>query len=118
MFLIFATDGYRWMITPDMLQDTPGAWYVETSLFNSTWEPGLTLMITSFMSKCLYWDIKNESWSTEGCQVSFHLNKVCFPLGLHVYNALIAPVVASDCDFFVSVSGGKENHSGESAVSV
>ncbi|KAG8001601.1 Polycystic kidney disease protein 1-like 2, partial [Nibea albiflora] len=63
------TDGYRWMITPDMLQDTPGAWYVEISLFNSTWEPGLTLMITFFMSKCLYWDIKNQSWSTEGCQV-------------------------------------------------
>ncbi|TKS70244.1 Polycystic kidney disease protein 1-like 2 PC1-like 2 protein [Collichthys lucidus] len=63
------TDGYRWMITPDMLHDTPGPWYIETSLFNSTWEPALTLMITSYMSKCLYWDIKNESWSTEGCQV-------------------------------------------------
>ncbi|KAF1392766.1 hypothetical protein PFLUV_G00031470 [Perca fluviatilis] len=63
------TRGYRWMITPKMLQHTPGVWYVDTGLFDSTWKPGLTLRITSFMSKCLYWDIVNETWSTEGCRV-------------------------------------------------
>ncbi|XP_078114656.1 polycystin-1-like protein 3 [Sander vitreus] len=63
------TRDYRWMITPEMLRHTPGVWYVDTGLFDSTWKPGLTLRITSFMSKCLYWDIEHEIWSTEGCQV-------------------------------------------------
>ncbi|KAM7424265.1 hypothetical protein PAMA_000551 [Pampus argenteus] len=62
------TGGYRWMITPDMLKQTPGVWYVNTIL-NSTWEPGLTLRITSFMSECLYWDVNRKMWSTDGCQV-------------------------------------------------
>ncbi|XP_032363993.1 polycystic kidney disease protein 1-like 2 [Etheostoma spectabile] len=59
----------HWMITPEMLRHTPGAWYVDAGLFNSPWKPGLTLKITSFMSKCMYWNIENETWSTEGCQV-------------------------------------------------
>ncbi|XP_035484837.2 polycystic kidney disease protein 1-like 2 [Scophthalmus maximus] len=63
------TGGYRWMITPEMLQQTPGVWYVDTRLFNSTWEPGLTLTFTSFMSKCLYWHTGRETWTTDGCQV-------------------------------------------------
>nr|XP_033488033.1 polycystic kidney disease protein 1-like 2 [Epinephelus lanceolatus] len=63
------TDGYRWMITPEMLQQTPGVWYVDTRLFNTTWEPGLTLKITSFTSKCLYWNTEREIWTTDGCQV-------------------------------------------------
>lgn len=75
-YLHFATGGYRWMITPEMLQQTPGVWYVDTRLFNSTWEPGLTLTFTSFMSKCLYWHTGRETWTTDGCQVSFHLDKV------------------------------------------
>ncbi|XP_039984151.1 polycystic kidney disease protein 1-like 2 isoform X2 [Xiphias gladius] len=61
--------GYCWMITPEMLHQTPGVWYVDTRLFNSTWEPGLTLNVTSFMIKCLYWHIEKEKWSTDGCQV-------------------------------------------------
>ncbi|KAF3686523.1 Polycystic kidney disease protein 1-like 2 PC1-like 2 protein Polycystin-1L2 Precursor [Channa argus] len=61
--------GYRWMITPKMLQQSPGVWYIDTRLYNSTWEPGLTLKITSFMSKCLFWDVEEEIWSTEGCMV-------------------------------------------------
>ncbi|XP_030269688.1 polycystic kidney disease protein 1-like 2 [Sparus aurata] len=61
--------GFRWMITPEMLRQTPGVWYVDTQLFNSTWEPGLKLNIASFTSKCLFWDIKKETWSTDGCQV-------------------------------------------------
>ncbi|XP_053279260.1 polycystic kidney disease protein 1-like 2 [Pleuronectes platessa] len=63
------TGRYRWMITPEMLGQTPGIWYVEAGLFNSTWEPGLTLNISTFTSKCLYWHIAREMWSTEGCQV-------------------------------------------------
>ncbi|XP_054628004.1 polycystic kidney disease protein 1-like 2 [Dunckerocampus dactyliophorus] len=61
--------GYQWMITPEMLQQIPGVWYVSSELFNSTWEPGLTLSITSFMTKCMYWSIDRQTWSTDGCQV-------------------------------------------------
>ncbi|CAK6973388.1 polycystic kidney disease protein 1-like 2 [Scomber scombrus] len=67
--ILSQTGGYRWMITPDILQQTPGIWYVETRLFNSTWEPGLTLKTTSFISQCFYWHKKREMWSTDGCQV-------------------------------------------------
>ncbi|KAK9542862.1 hypothetical protein VZT92_000688 [Zoarces viviparus] len=63
------TGGYRWMITPGMLQQTPGVLYVSAGLFNSTWRSNLTLRITSFMTKCLYWHIERETWSTDGCQV-------------------------------------------------
>lgn len=73
--LLFSLEGYRWMITPDMLQQTAGLWYIDARLFNSTWVPGLTLRISSFMSKCLFWDEKNETWSTDGCQVGFHSDR-------------------------------------------
>lgn len=56
------------MITPEMLQHTPGVWYITAGLFGSDWEPGLTLNISSFMTKCLYWHTKTETWSTDGCQ--------------------------------------------------
>ncbi|XP_075881413.1 polycystin-1-like protein 2 [Nelusetta ayraudi] len=52
-----------------MLQQTAGLWYIEARPINSTWVPGLTLRISSFMTKCLYWDERNETWSTDGCQV-------------------------------------------------
>ncbi|XP_073320377.1 polycystin-1-like protein 2 [Pagrus major] len=67
--ILSRTEGYRWMITPEMLHHTPGVWYVDAQLFNTTWEPGLTLNITSFFCKCLYWHIEKETWSTDGCQV-------------------------------------------------
>lgn len=60
--------GYRWMITPDMLQKTTGLWYIEAKPFNSTQVPSLKLRISSFLTKCLYWDEKNQTWSTDGCQ--------------------------------------------------
>lgn len=60
------------MITPEMLQQTAGTWHIDITL-NSTWEQDLTLQITSFMSKCLYWHKERATWSTEGCQVSFPL---------------------------------------------
>ncbi|XP_034536415.1 polycystic kidney disease protein 1-like 2 [Notolabrus celidotus] len=61
--------GYRWMITPEMLQQTAGAWYVDARLLNSTREPGLTLEISSFIAKCLYWHEDSAKWRTEGCRV-------------------------------------------------
>lgn len=87
---MFATEGYRWIITPEMLQQSPGTYYVDTRLkhqsdVNSTEGDDLTLRITSFMSKCLYWNTKKEKWTTDGCQVSFHLDKVYIALDLHVH---------------------------------
>lgn len=61
------------MITPDMLQQTAGLWYIEAKPINSTWVPGLKLRISSFMTKCLYWDESNEKWSTAGCQAGVWL---------------------------------------------
>ncbi|KAJ0056585.1 hypothetical protein NL108_010505, partial [Boleophthalmus pectinirostris] len=61
--------GYRWMITPSMLDGVSGMWYVDARLFNSTWVPGMTLTIISHMTKCLYWDIESEKWTTDGCDV-------------------------------------------------
>lgn len=55
------------MITPDMLQQTAGLWYIEARP-NSTWVPGLKLKISSFMTKCLFWDERSKTWSTDGCQ--------------------------------------------------
>lgn len=68
LFCLCPLGGYRWMITPDMLQQTPGVWYIEARLINSTTVSGLKLRISSFMTKCLYWDERNETWSTAGCQ--------------------------------------------------
>lgn len=76
------------MITPEMLQQTPGDWYIDTRL-NSSSEFEVTLDITAFMSKCLYWHEGKRMWSTDGCMVSFHLDiksdKLgCLALALHV----------------------------------
>ncbi|KAG7275099.1 hypothetical protein CRUP_004865 [Coryphaenoides rupestris] len=32
------TDGYRWMVTPDMLEEGEGEWFIKASLFNITEE--------------------------------------------------------------------------------
>lgn len=58
------------MITPEMLQNKPGTWYVDARLNNSTWEPGMTLKISTFQTKCLYWNVVTETWRTDGCRVS------------------------------------------------
>ncbi|CAG5857105.1 unnamed protein product [Menidia menidia] len=63
------TDGYRWMITPEMLQQGPGVWYIDTRLENSQTETDVTLEISSYSGKCLYWDTENERWSAKGCMV-------------------------------------------------
>ncbi|CAN9507150.1 unnamed protein product [Ophioblennius macclurei] len=63
------TEGYRWMITPEMLQYTPGIWHVDARLHGTKHDQDLTLTIMSFMTKCLYWDTSKEKWSIEGCKV-------------------------------------------------
>ncbi|XP_077448709.1 polycystin-1-like protein 2 isoform X2 [Stigmatopora argus] len=62
-------DGYQWIITPEILQQSTGAWYISSELFNSTWEPGISLTITTFITKCMYWSIEGQAWRTDGCQV-------------------------------------------------
>lgn len=108
----FSLEGYRWMITPDMLQQTAGLWYIDARLFNSTWVPGLTLRISSFMSKCLYWDEKNETWSTDGCQAGFHSNRE-----LQAFVMFYTTVVCY-CNVPPLISGGREKHTRANAVSV
>lgn len=68
LFHLCPLGGYRWMITPDMIQQTTGVWYIEARLNHSTTVPGLKLRISSFMTKCLYWNERNKTWSTAGCQ--------------------------------------------------
>ncbi|XP_077420923.1 polycystin-1-like protein 2 isoform X2 [Vanacampus margaritifer] len=69
MTILNQTEGYQWIITPEMLQQSPGEWHISSELFNSTWEPGITLSISTFMTKCMYWSIDRQTWSTDGCQV-------------------------------------------------
>ncbi|KAK5617940.1 hypothetical protein CRENBAI_024468 [Crenichthys baileyi] len=63
------TEDYRWLITPEMLQNTPGVWYVDARLVNFTLETEVTLTISTYISKCLYWDTVKLEWSNEGCRV-------------------------------------------------
>nr|XP_046201047.1 polycystic kidney disease protein 1-like 2 [Oncorhynchus gorbuscha] len=63
------TEGYRWLVTPEMMEKGTGTWYVNASLFNSTWSKGLTLQITIFTTKCMYWNAKQLTWSIAGCWV-------------------------------------------------
>ncbi|XP_078800525.1 polycystin-1-like protein 2 isoform X2 [Oryzias latipes] len=69
------TGGYRWMITPEMFQQNLGIWYVDTRL-NSTQELGVTVTVTSHMSKCVYWDTHTGNWSTAGCRVGHKTSPV------------------------------------------
>ncbi|CAL9701573.1 unnamed protein product [Knipowitschia caucasica] len=62
-------EGYRWMITPSMLEGKSGTWFVDARLYNSTWFSGMTLNVISHMTKCMYWDVEDKMWNTAGCQV-------------------------------------------------
>lgn len=99
------------MITPDMLQQTAGLWYIEARPINSTWVPGLTLKISSFMTKCLYWDETNETWSTDGCQagVSWDREVAAFLTCSSSFSTANVPPLTS---------GGREEHAGARTVSV
>ncbi|KAF7654897.1 hypothetical protein LDENG_00063320 [Lucifuga dentata] len=67
--ILSSSGNYRWILPSKMFQGTPGVWYINVGPFNSSWKPGLTLQIASFMTKCMYWDTKSEVWSTHGCRV-------------------------------------------------
>ncbi|KAG7468572.1 hypothetical protein MATL_G00144330 [Megalops atlanticus] len=61
---------YRWLVTPDMLSLGNGTWYLQARLLNySGQEEGLTLRVTTFATKCLFWDDGRKDWSTSGCWV-------------------------------------------------
>ena len=63
------TDGYRWLLTPDMLEETGGVWFLKVVLFNASDDERLNVQFVSFITKCMFWDALREEWSTEGCQV-------------------------------------------------
>lgn len=65
------------MITPEMFQQTPGVWYVDARLLNYTLETAVSLTITTFMTKCLYWSTVLEQWRTEGCMVGEIKHSAC-----------------------------------------
>lgn len=64
-----AADGYRWLVTPEMLNGTFGTWYLKTCLYNTTWKPGIILQMSTFSTKCMYWDTDLNVWSITGCWV-------------------------------------------------
>ncbi|XP_035986669.1 polycystic kidney disease protein 1-like 2 [Fundulus heteroclitus] len=67
--ILYSTDDYHWLITPEMLNDTLGSWYVETRIVNFTLETDVTLNITTYVSRCLYWDAGKQEWTDRGCRV-------------------------------------------------
>ncbi|XP_068506546.1 polycystin-1-like protein 2 isoform X2 [Syngnathus scovelli] len=93
--------GYQWIITPEMLQQTPGIWYISSELFNSTWKQGITLSITTFMTKCMYWSIDRQIWSTDGCQRKMSLLEDNHPCAQYNY--------------LVSVQTGQRKNAGTTA---
>lgn len=106
LFIVIATESYHWLITPEMFRQTPGVWYITIGVNDSEWEPGLTLNISSFMTKCLYWHTEMEMWSADGCQAC------CDPRSCSYF-------VMFCCHQSVSVvSGGREKHAGAGTVSV
>lgn len=60
---------FRWFVTPNMLQQTSGVWYIGFSLYNSMWRPNVNLEITIYTTKCMYWDTTALSWRIDGCSV-------------------------------------------------
>ncbi|XP_048887159.1 polycystic kidney disease protein 1-like 2 [Brienomyrus brachyistius] len=63
------TSGYRWLITPDMLQVGDGPWYVQAGQGNSTKNDSVIVWISIFPTKCLFWNSNLKAWSTYGCLV-------------------------------------------------
>ncbi|CAL8247016.1 unnamed protein product [Lota lota] len=61
--------GYRWLVTPDMLEETVGVWFLKAVLFNASDDERLNVQFLSFITKCMFWDLLQEEWSIEGCQV-------------------------------------------------
>ncbi|CAL8362048.1 unnamed protein product [Gadus morhua 'NCC'] len=70
------SDGYRWLLTPDMLEETGGVWFLKLVLFNASDDERLNVQFVSFITKCMFWDALREEWSTEGCQVGLQSTPV------------------------------------------
>ncbi|KAJ7986028.1 hypothetical protein DPEC_G00346570 [Dallia pectoralis] len=62
-------DGYRWLLSPDITKHQTGIWYVNASIVNATLNNDLTVLITTFTTKCMYWDTQQLTWSIAGCWV-------------------------------------------------
>lgn len=98
------------MITPKMLAQTLGTWYIDARLYNSTGVPGVMLSITTHQTKCLYWDTDREIWTSAGCQVSVY-HRVYIQDGTN-FTELSDEVPCCKCSVHIpSYPGGREKHS-------
>ncbi|KAJ3594292.1 hypothetical protein NHX12_006623 [Muraenolepis orangiensis] len=70
------TDGYRWLVTPDMLEEMAGEWFLRVLLYNVSEEEHVEVQFLSFITKCMFWDTVLEEWSIEGCQVGLQSTTV------------------------------------------
>ncbi|KPP59482.1 hypothetical protein Z043_122595, partial [Scleropages formosus] len=64
-----STVGYRWLITPEMLWSGNGTWYVQASVIKPSSGLNITVEVSTFPSKCIFWNESQEAWSTAGCSV-------------------------------------------------
>ncbi|XP_048042257.1 polycystic kidney disease protein 1-like 2 [Megalobrama amblycephala] len=62
-------DGYRWLITPEMIKQVDGTWKVEVFPNDYTSSVTLTFKVSVFVTKCLFWDTDLGDWNREGCMV-------------------------------------------------
>ncbi|KAJ8339913.1 hypothetical protein SKAU_G00345460 [Synaphobranchus kaupii] len=67
---ILRNTSYRWLITPEMLSVGQGDWTAQVFLVNYTdGKESMQLGIMSFITKCMFWNKENYTWSTNGCLV-------------------------------------------------
>ncbi|KAI7814355.1 polycystic kidney disease protein 1-like 2 [Triplophysa rosa] len=62
-------EDYRWLITPEMRKGGHIGWKVAILPINYTSSDQLTLKVSVFVTKCLFWDTDLAQWSREGCMV-------------------------------------------------
>ncbi|KAA0723908.1 Polycystic kidney disease protein 1-like 2 PC1-like 2 protein [Triplophysa tibetana] len=62
-------EGYRWLITPEMRKGGFSSWKVVVIPINYTSSNQLTVKVSVFVTKCLFWDTDLEQWSRDGCMV-------------------------------------------------
>lgn len=62
-------EDYRWLITPEMRKGGYAGWKVAILPINYTSSEKLSMKVSVFVTKCLFWDTDLEQWSTEGCMV-------------------------------------------------
>ncbi|KAL6468854.1 hypothetical protein MHYP_G00223780 [Metynnis hypsauchen] len=62
-------EGYRWLITPEMMRGSNGTWHVNVTPINYTSSQVLMLSVSILNFKCVYWDTDQNEWSRAGCWV-------------------------------------------------